>query len=117
MTMAVAADEHGHLTAAAEHLILPAAAKCSVVACGPGLGQSSGVTRVVIDLLARAAKPCVLDADGLNAVARTPESLRRRDPLIITPHPREFAPLPGISAAAVQADPQPQAGPFRGGPR
>jgi NAD(P)H-hydrate epimerase len=114
MTMPLPADEHGHLTAAAEHLILPAAAKCSVVACGPGLGQSSGVTRVVIDLLARAAKPCVLDADGLNAVARTPESLRRRDPLIITPHPGEFARLMGISAAAVQADRETQAVRFAG---
>ena len=107
-------DEHGQLTAAAEPYILPAAARSTVVACGPGLGQGSGVTRVVIDLLARAAKPCVLDADGLNAVARTPEALRRRDPLVITPHPGEFARLLGISAAAVQADREAQAVRFAG---
>ncbi len=114
LTMPLPADEHGQLTAAAEPIILPAAARCTVVACGPGLGQGSGVTRVVIDLLARAAKPCVLDADGLNAVARTPESLRRRDPLVITPHPGEFARLLGISAAAVQADRETQAVRFAG---
>jgi NAD(P)H-hydrate epimerase len=114
LTMPLPADEHGQLTAAAEPTLLPAASKCSVVACGPGLGQGSGVTRVVIDLLARTAKPCVLDADGLNAVARTPESLRRRDPLVITPHPGEFARLLGISAAAVQADRETQAVRFAG---
>jgi NAD(P)H-hydrate epimerase len=104
LTLSLPADDHGHVTAAAEPLLLPAASKCTVVACGPGLGQGPAVTRVVIDLLARVAKPVVLDADGLNAVARTPEALRRRDPLVITPHPGEFARLLGISAAAVQAD-------------
>ena len=78
LTMPLPSDEHGHLTAAAEPILLPAAAKCSVIACGPGLGQGSGVTGLVIDLLARVTKPCVLDADGLNAVARTPESLPQR---------------------------------------
>ncbi len=46
----------------------------------------------------------MLDADGLNAVARTQDALRRRDPLVITPHPGEFARLLGVSTAAVQAD-------------
>jgi ADP-dependent NAD(P)H-hydrate dehydratase len=114
LTIPLPADEHGQITAAAEPLILPAAAKSTVFACGPGLGQSSGVTRVVIDLLARATKPCVLDADGLNAVARSPELLRRRDPIVITPHPGEFARLLGISAAAVQADRETQAVRFAG---
>jgi ADP-dependent NAD(P)H-hydrate dehydratase len=114
LTIPLPADDHGQITAAAEPLILPAAAKSTVFACGPGLGQSQGVTRVVIDLLARASKPCVLDADGLNAVARSPELLRRRDPIVITPHPGEFARLLGISAAAVQADRETQAVRFAG---
>jgi NAD(P)H-hydrate epimerase len=62
------------------------------------------VTRLIIDLLARAAKPMVLDADGLNAIARAPESLRRRDPLVVTPHPGEFSRLVGIPVATIQAD-------------
>jgi ADP-dependent NAD(P)H-hydrate dehydratase len=114
ITIPLPADDHGHVTAAAEPLLFPAAARSTVIACGPGLGQGSGVTRVVIDLLARAAKPCVLDADGLNAVARTPEALRRREPTIITPHPGEFARLLGISAAAVQAEREAHAVRFAG---
>ena len=104
LTLALPADDDGHVTAAAERAIFHAAAKSTVLAVGPGLGQGTAVTRVVLDLLARASKPCVLDADGLNAIARSLEALRRREPLIITPHPGEFARMNGTSAAAVQAD-------------
>jgi ADP-dependent NAD(P)H-hydrate dehydratase len=114
MTLPLPYDDAGQIAAAAEPILFPAAGKCSVVACGPGLGQGSGVTRVVIDLLARVNKPCVLDADGLNAVARALESLRRRDPLVITPHPGEFARLLGASVAIVQADRESQAVQFAG---
>jgi ADP-dependent NAD(P)H-hydrate dehydratase len=104
LTLPLPADDHGQLTAAAEPQLLPAAVKSTVIACGPGLGQGTSVTRLIIDLLARAPKPMVLDADGLNAIARAPESLRRRDPLVITPHPGEFSRLVGIPVAAIQAD-------------
>jgi ADP-dependent NAD(P)H-hydrate dehydratase len=114
MTLPLPADEYGQVAATAEPLLFPAAAKSTVLACGPGLGQGSGVTRVVIDLLSRVNKPCVLDADGLNAVARALESLRRRDPLVITPHPGEFARLLGKSAAVVQADREGEAVQFAG---
>jgi NAD(P)H-hydrate epimerase len=112
LTLPLPADDHGQLAAAADHALLAAAAKCTVLACGPGLGQGHGVSRVVVDLLARSGKPCVLDADGLNVVGRTPEALRRRDPLVITPHPGEFARLLGRPIAAVQADREGLAVPF-----
>jgi NAD(P)H-hydrate epimerase len=104
LTLPLPADDDGHVTAAAERTLFLAIAKCSVLAVGCGLGQGPAVTRVVLDLLSRAPKPCVLDADGLNAVARSLEAMRRRDPLIITPHPGEFARMLGTTAAAVQAD-------------
>lgn len=104
MTLALPSDDHIHVSASAEAVLFPVAAKSTVVAIGPGLGQSTGVTRVVIDLLARVNKPIVLDADGLNAVARASESLRRRDPLVLTPHPGEFARLVGVNTSVIQGD-------------
>lgn len=104
MTMALPSEDHVHVAASAESVLFPVAVKSTVVAVGPGLGQSTGVTRVVIDLLARVNKPIVLDADGLNAVARASESLRRRDPLVLTPHPGEFARLIGVNTSVVQGD-------------
>jgi NAD(P)H-hydrate epimerase len=47
----------------------------------------------------------VLDADGLNALAASPELLQGGAyPLIITPHPGEMARLTGISVADIQAN-------------
>lgn len=114
LTVGLPYDDAGHIAPTAEPILLPAATKCTVLAIGPGLGQGPGITRVVIDLLARANKPCVLDADGINAVARAIESFRRRDPLVITPHPGEFARLLGIPVAAIQSDREAHAVRFAG---
>jgi ADP-dependent NAD(P)H-hydrate dehydratase len=47
----------------------------------------------------------VLDADGLNAMEGQAERLQGRPaPLILTPHPGEFARLSGRDVATVQAD-------------
>jgi NAD(P)H-hydrate epimerase len=47
----------------------------------------------------------VLDADGLNVVARRPELLAQiSTPLVLTPHPGELARLLGVTTAEVQAD-------------
>ncbi|MBP6682333.1 MAG: hydroxyethylthiazole kinase, partial [Halioglobus sp.] len=50
-------------------------------------------------------KPMVLDADGLNLLARGRGiAVARRDNWVLTPHPGEAARLLGTSTAAVQAD-------------
>src|SRR5262249_26310637 len=75
-----------------------------VAAVGPGLGQSSTVTDVVVSLLAQKGLPLVLDADGLNSIVQHRDHLKsRKDPLILTPHPGEFARLLGCSVQEVQA--------------
>src|SRR5690348_7816031 len=104
LTLPLPAGDDGQLAPAAEPAVLAAAAACSVVACGPGLGHGPGAARTVAALLTRSAKPCVLDADAINVLGRNLETLRRRDPLVLTPHPGEFARLLGGTAAAVQAD-------------
>ena len=51
------------------------------------------------------SKPLVIDADGLNALAGQTELLSGLTrPVILTPHPGEFARLTGTDIAAVQAD-------------
>jgi hydroxyethylthiazole kinase-like uncharacterized protein yjeF len=74
---------------------------------GPGLGTS----RVAQDVLARALNapaPLVLDADALNLLALEPglkqKLVRRRRPVLLTPHPLEAARLLEISSDQVQAD-------------
>ena len=54
--------------------------------------------------------PTVLDADALNALAGQTELLRGLSrPVVLTPHPGEFARLTGTTIAEVQADRESQA--------
>jgi len=59
----------------------------------------------VHQLLPRVTKPCVLDADGLNALAEDLKVLTRvPTPMVLTPHPGEMARLIKLSAQDVQRD-------------
>ncbi|MCS7046702.1 MAG: NAD(P)H-hydrate dehydratase [Gemmataceae bacterium] len=75
-----------------------------VIALGPGLGRSRGLTLLVQNLLAQWTKPLVLDADGLNNLAADGGALGAHGgPVVITPHPGEFARLLQTDVASVQA--------------
>ena len=78
----------------------------SCVLAGPGLGESPDTLRTVAMLLQRAKAPLVLDADALNVLRGQPGRLRGRlqRPLVLTPHPGEFARLTGRSVREVQDD-------------
>jgi NAD(P)H-hydrate epimerase len=77
-----------------------------VLAVGPGLGHREDVGFLVRGLLVAVPnKPVVLDADGLNVLAPLKDGPPERPgPLVLTPHPGEFARLLGIPTAQVQAD-------------
>lgn len=74
--------------------------RASVLALGPGLGQSPWAMEIFGAALA-AGKPLVVDADALNLLALAPQ---RRDDWVLTPHPGEAARLLGVSADAIQVD-------------
>ncbi len=83
--------------------------KKTVIAAGPGLGESESAAALVHALLERAEVPLVLDADALNIIAEDMSKLRDRPgrgkyPMVLTPHPGEMARLAGMSIAEVQAD-------------
>ena len=80
----------------------------TVLAIGPGLGQSDDTARFCIGVLEATEMPAVIDADGLNILARHSEVLGRLTArgrtVVITPHPGEMARLAGMSTADVQAN-------------
>jgi len=90
------------------------AMEMDVLVGGPGAGRSPSATsvsmfeRTVMTALVASAKPLVLDADGLNALALNAELARavavRKGPTVLTPHPAEAGRLMGGSTADVQAD-------------
>jgi NAD(P)H-hydrate epimerase len=74
--------------------------KATVVAVGPGLGQSAWAKSLFAKVL-DSALPLIVDADALNLLARDPVS---RSHWVLTPHPGEAARLLGMNTPAVQAD-------------
>jgi ADP-dependent NAD(P)H-hydrate dehydratase len=103
MTVPLPEDSDGRLSVLALPMLLDAARWCTTLALGPGLGQSEDVSAVVLGVLGGTTVPLVLDADGLNAVAAHLGTLtERKAPIVLTPHPGEFARLLGRSTADVQ---------------
>lgn len=63
----------------------------SVVALGPGLGTSDETVEAVDAFLKSFRRPCLLDADALNCIARRPMLLRSIPKgSVLTPHASEF---------------------------
>ena len=63
-------------------------------------------TRELVEsIVRRCEKPMVLDADALNCISQSPDTLKSaKAPVIITPHPAEMARLTGSTAAEVNSD-------------
>lgn len=63
----------------------------SVVALGPGIGTSDETVEAVDAFLKSFRRPCLLDADALNCIARRPMLLRSIPKgSVLTPHASEF---------------------------
>ena len=80
----------------------------TVLAIGPGLGQSDDTARFCIGLLEATNMPAVIDADALNILSKHIGILERVTSqgrtIVITPHPGEMARLVGISTGDVQSN-------------
>ena len=79
----------------------------TVLAIGPGLGQSPETVKFTTGLLSATRIPAVIDADALNILAAKPvllAKLAKGRMLVLTPHPGEMARLAGIPTAEVQAN-------------
>ncbi len=90
------------LDAALEALLRPA----TVLAAGPGLGNSPPTRALIEAVLAAVHVPVVLDADALNAFAGRLPALRALvagKAAVLTPHPGEMARLFAVSPQEVES--------------
>lgn len=79
--------------------------RASAVLFGPGMETNSETARLLAHVLRESACPVVLDADGINALAKNINILQEaKAPVILTPHSGEMARLTGRPAAEVEAD-------------
>jgi ADP-dependent NAD(P)H-hydrate dehydratase len=104
MTVGMPQDLRGRFAAAATDELIELCGWADVVAVGPGLGQAESAPSLIQALWARAPKPLVIDADGLNALAKVPHERwpTRTAPVVLTPHPGEFTRLSGYSGDDVR---------------
>jgi NAD(P)H-hydrate epimerase len=91
--------------AAAKKLVDEATASSHALVVGPGLGDGPGVDAVVRRVWSSegAGVPLVLDADGLNSLARMKKIEHAERRAVVTPHPGEARRL--MKATGVHGDP------------
>ncbi len=75
------------------------------IAAGCGMGRSATTREQVLQLLETSSVPLVLDADAVTVLADHIEAVSTANcPVILTPHPGEFAMLFGLKVDEVQDD-------------
>jgi ADP-dependent NAD(P)H-hydrate dehydratase / NAD(P)H-hydrate epimerase len=96
ITKALPATDDGMLTTIGADAVLADVDRFRALAVGPGLGTGHDVHLAVRRLVAGAAVPLVLDADGLNALeGRLAVLQTRQAPTVVTPHEGEYRRLAG----------------------
>lgn len=102
-SIALSCDENSVLTRIGIRQVLQAAERNDVIAVGPGMGCTVDRRNLVRAVLSQ-TKPVVLDADGLNNLTEVNQwATLRSCPMVITPHPGEFARLCDLSIGQIQA--------------
>lgn len=112
MTTALAETDRGTVSDQAIDHVMQLASKVNVIAIGPGLSAEDERTRrFVYSLVKQRVTPVVIDADGLNCLAKYssngwPEDLHGSNeaPLILTPHPGEMLRLLGTTDKSILDD-------------
>lgn len=78
-----------------------------VVGCGLGISDCS---RAMLSYILRSVDtekaPLIIDADGLNIIARNPSLFKYTRGAVLTPHPLEMSRLTGDSVEDILADPE-----------
>ena len=92
-------DQDGKLRIDALPPILKLLPNMDAVLFGPGWGQSEGNVLIAKEILQTFEGAVVVDADGINVIAKHMDIVReRKAPTIFTPHPGEFARMGGDNA-------------------
>lgn len=77
--------------------------KADTVLLGPGLSLHTQTQRLIRSVITCASSPMLLDADGLNALEGRVDLLKHvKNPIVLTPHPKEMSRLTGFSVKQIQ---------------
>ena len=92
---------------------------CDVIAIGPGLSQSEEAYDVLKNVLEFSDKPLIIDADGLNLIAKSTEGMealkkqtKKGRQIILSPHVGELSRLMKVEIDHLKEDPIEQVAEF-----
>ncbi|MFH1186375.1 MAG: NAD(P)H-hydrate dehydratase [Chloroflexota bacterium] len=97
--------ELGVISRDASQVLLDGLGSSTALLVGPGLGTHATTREFIARLLSELLPPLVVDADGLNLLARI-EGWNRllSGTAVLTPHPGEMSVLTGLSTEEIQKD-------------
>ncbi|MGB9901308.1 MAG: NAD(P)H-hydrate dehydratase [Pseudothermotoga sp.] len=99
----VKAVDHDHFTKEDAQIALKMMESADAIVIGPGMTCNDDTQGFFEQVMVNLTKPTVVDADGLNCLAHNLEILKKVSvPLVLTPHPGEFARLVGKDIAQVR---------------
>jgi len=102
-----AVPEAIYVDASDDDALMDALGQAGAVVIGPGLGTDEDAAALLARVLAGPPVPTIVDADGLNLMARDEGSLAKvaaGRPLLITPHLGEMARLTGSAGEDISSD-------------
>ena len=106
-------DLHGTLTMAAAAPIAERCRAADALLYGCGLGGGDTILELLAAVLPGLDIPAVIDADGINALAKNIDILSRaRGPVVLTPHWMEFSRISGLTPEQIAAQPAAHAADF-----
>lgn len=79
----------------------------AALSIGMGWGKSAENAKILEYILTEKALPLIIDADGLNTLAGMDKDLLKNTAcrVVLTPHPKEFERISGVTVAEALADP------------
>lgn len=110
VTVATSSGHQNVLTTAQPEVLTASAANqklmqskmqdCQVIAIGPGLDTEEDSQEILLETI-QTHKPLVVDADGLNLLAKNPQ---KKSNWILSPHPKEAARLLKTTSQKIQSN-------------
>lgn len=99
-------DDNGHIIFD-ENAIDASTSRLAALAIGMGWGTSSENEKILSYILSEKEMPLIIDADGLNTLARMDKSILKTSKckVVLTPHIKEFERLSGLSREDTERDP------------
>lgn len=103
MTVGLPSDSAGRMSARARESLSDLSQNATCIGWGPGLGRSLQLDRMTQRLYRKCDQPMVIDADGLNALSTSQNSIRNAGgQRILTPHLGEYRRLTGLAELSME---------------